>query len=264
MPELRVGLRVYERDIEFRLELDPDFVADASTAVMHQRGPGCEPELLHLLARVLRPGDLAFDIGANIGYFTLAMARLVGPTGKVVAYEPDCRNIDKLIRNTQLNRIGNVTAVNHPLWHDAGLIRFYPHWDSGASSLARSAVDYVEILATTLNHEFALGGIPKLIKLDTEGSEFAILSPDGTVYPNKVPYVVCELNSPALRRFGHSVEQLRQLMNGRDYSTYLLQQNGMLPIRIPIDTALNSKIENLNVVFSDDYWISRAWPEITI
>jgi FkbM family methyltransferase len=56
----------------------------------------------------LRPGNVFFDIGANVGYYSLLGARLVGPRGRVVALEPVVRNVAFLHRHIVLNKAGNV------------------------------------------------------------------------------------------------------------------------------------------------------------
>lgn len=59
----------------------------------------------------LKPGDVAVDVGANIGFFCILFATLVGPRGKVVAFEPLPENVSILTRNTGLNNLTNVTIV---------------------------------------------------------------------------------------------------------------------------------------------------------
>ena len=55
-----------------------------------------EPAITKVIESIVNKGDCCLDIGANIGYFTLMLAKLVGPTGKVFAFEPDPRNISLL------------------------------------------------------------------------------------------------------------------------------------------------------------------------
>ena len=71
---------------------------------------GCyEPELRAYLQRVCRPGGTFIDVGANIGVFTIPVARQLGPTGRVIAIEASHLIADMLRRNIALNRIENVT-----------------------------------------------------------------------------------------------------------------------------------------------------------
>lgn len=65
---------------------------------------GFEVATLRMYERYVRPGDVVFDIGANIGSHTLPLARLVGPVGRVHAFEPTAFAYGKLLRNLALNR----------------------------------------------------------------------------------------------------------------------------------------------------------------
>src|SRR5574341_250760 len=70
-----------------------------------------EPEQTSCFAETLKKGMVFFDIGANVGYYTILAAQLVGPTGRVFAFEPVIRNIVYLYRHTILNRVKNVTIL---------------------------------------------------------------------------------------------------------------------------------------------------------
>lgn len=71
-----------------------------------------EPDETALIVDRLRPGDTFVDIGANIGWFTLIAARIVGESGMVIAYEPDPDNFAILDRNIARNGLTNVVAIN--------------------------------------------------------------------------------------------------------------------------------------------------------
>jgi len=64
-----------------------------------------------IFQKYVKKGDNVLDVGANIGYFTLMLAKLVGPTGKVFAFEPDPRNISLLKKNIETNGYQNVVVV---------------------------------------------------------------------------------------------------------------------------------------------------------
>src|ERR1044071_5090239 len=81
---------------------------------------------LTLFHQLLRPGDLAVDVGANIGALTLGMARLVAPGGAVVAFEPQRAIFDILCNNLRSNGIANVTASRRAVGRAPGAIRVPP------------------------------------------------------------------------------------------------------------------------------------------
>ncbi|HWZ58637.1 MAG TPA: FkbM family methyltransferase, partial [Gemmatimonadaceae bacterium] len=77
-----------------------------------------------VFARTVRPGDVVYDLGANVGFYTLLAARLAGPTGRVVAFEPVPRNLGYLRRHIALNQCENVTVVAAAVSDRSGTARF--------------------------------------------------------------------------------------------------------------------------------------------
>jgi FkbM family methyltransferase len=137
-----------------------------------------EPATLALFDGVLRPGDIAVDVGANLGLMTLHAAYLVGATGSVVAVEPHPVYFSRLIRNIELNNLTNVRAVQMAAGAAPELRTIYdvPSVNIGRSSLVRpniasrpGGVVSVERLDKILSDL----GIPRvrLIKIDVEGFE---------------------------------------------------------------------------------------------
>ena len=74
-----------------------------------------EPESTRAVQALLGPGQVALDIGANIGYFTIEMSRIVGDEGSVVAFEPTVYYRDVLVRNLEENKIRNCQIVPYGL-----------------------------------------------------------------------------------------------------------------------------------------------------
>jgi FkbM family methyltransferase len=83
-----------------------------------------EPEIQKILAERLRPGMVFYDVGANIGFFTLAAARLVGETGKVFSFEPDAEVAYRLRENASYNGFAWVSITETALWSRCGDIAF--------------------------------------------------------------------------------------------------------------------------------------------
>ena len=84
-------------------------------------GEFCEPEL-QVLTDVLRPGNTAVDVGANVGVHSVRMAQAVGRAGKVIAFEPQRRIFQILCANLALNALPNVHALNAASGAQAGQI----------------------------------------------------------------------------------------------------------------------------------------------
>lgn len=81
-----------------------------------------EPELTMMLRRYLRTGDVAIDVGANIGLHSLTMAGIVGPAGRIIACEPSPSVAAKLRRNLELNRERGVTPLEVAVSDREGLV----------------------------------------------------------------------------------------------------------------------------------------------
>lgn len=135
-------------------------------------------ERLEVLRAVVEPGDCVWDIGAHKGFVTLAFSRMVGPTGTVVAVEPSARNLWFLERHVEWNGIENVEIVPAALSDHRGQGAFGGRGDSLAYTLGdgdetvpvRTIPDVVD--DRRLPH-------PRVLKIDAEGQEAAILEGAG-------------------------------------------------------------------------------------
>lgn len=260
---MHVVLTLDGKDVTFDLTYDPQFAADFATRWCLEHRGCCEPEVANLMARVLRSGDFAIDVGANIGFFTILMARLVGPTGHVLAFEPGQNNLDKFQRNLTLNKLENVEHSGQPLWSRAEKVEFHLAADSGLNSMAANehTLGRVPLHANVLD-AFCRDRVPRLIKIDAEGSEEHILRGSIAILDRGVPFITAEINEPALERLGHSQRSLRDFMSDKGYSTFVLRSDGGLPIHVPYSTMIRTQ-DNTNVLFSDSMKVGMMWPEVT-
>lgn len=124
------------------------------------------------LRRLVSEGAVVYDVGANVGFYTLAMARLVGPSGKVFAFEPEARNAHLLRRHIELNNLRQVTVVQAAVSSEHGLIGF-----SGDREHGRMADVSGYLIPTMSLDEFIGRGYPppSFIKMDVEGAEAKVL-----------------------------------------------------------------------------------------
>lgn len=133
--------------------------------------------LTEALAETIKPGMTVVDIGANLGYFTILMADLVGPDGAVHAFEPNPELVSKLARSVSINGFyDTVTLHEQALGDSEALVRlivpenepkngYLAEWEEGAAELqlqTRRFDSYVELLAADV------------IKIDADTSELAI------------------------------------------------------------------------------------------
>ena len=127
-----------------------------------------------------KPGDTVFDMGAHCGISTCTLARLVGPQGRVVAFEPDPLNYSLLLRNLERHGHTNVTPLNIAVARESGTARFNCEGTIGSglvSLLERDSVGTaIDVQTVTLAEAFARWGRPSFCKIDIEGAELEVLA----------------------------------------------------------------------------------------
>jgi FkbM family methyltransferase len=148
-----------------------------------------------LVARVVRPGDVIYDLGAHAGFYTLLAAKLTGPTGRVVAFEPVPRNLGYLRRNLALNHCENVTVVAAAVADRSGTARFQEGPLTTVGTLAQEGGYDVQVVALD-DYD---GPAPRVIKMDVEGAEAAVLRGARRVLREVRPIVLLSTHSTALR-----------------------------------------------------------------
>ena len=144
---------------------------------------GCyEPQETQIASRVLRPGDVFVDVGANWGYFTLAAAHWVGAAGRVIAFEPEPRLFELLTTNLALNRIQSVRPRQLAVAAGRGTLRFAAfradggNWGVSRSVQSTAPADF-ECRTAALDDELDAEqvGTVQLTKIDVEGGEADVL-----------------------------------------------------------------------------------------
>jgi FkbM family methyltransferase len=233
-----------------------------------------EADVAAIMVRVLGDGDMAVDVGANAGFFTILMAHLVGANGKVVSFEPGANTVNRLKNNIKLNHLDNVTLIERPVSNREEEVTFHLNSDdSGGNALWNPAdfpINYksqaTELSQTmtsiTLDNVFMKNSlpIPKLIKIDTEGAEQRVLEGAKRLITGAaIPFIIAELHAFGLEKMGHSQTSLRSLMSELGYSTFLLYYDGRLPKLVPPSTNIESQ-QFINLLFSTPENISRYWP----
>lgn len=143
-----------------------------------------ELPLQEALARLLRSGDVFYDIGANAGFYTLLAGRLVGPQGRVYAFEPLPVNVESLREQIELNEMFTVEIVTTPVSFEEGRMEFsHSERDNSTAHLGppRAPDERMEwIDVTTLDRFAAAHRMPTLVKIDVEGFEGQVL--DGATW----------------------------------------------------------------------------------
>lgn len=179
-----------------------------------------------LMRLAVRPGDVCVDVGANIGYYTRLLSRLVGPTGRVVAYEPYPPAFDLLRRNSA--RLPNVRIVQAALSDAPGEADLFVARTEDMSSLSASAGrSHVRVRLETLDALHTEVPRVDFIKIDVEGFEYAVLGGGLELLRLYRPIVTFELTRRYIDRFGHDIEDFRALLQPLGYSIHWLDHHGV-------------------------------------
>lgn len=182
----------------------------------------------------LKKGDTVVDAGANIGVFTVLAAKSVGDDGKLIAIEPEKKNVENLRKNIEINGLNNVAVVPKGLWNRRSKKRLYLTRGSTGHSLVQEQAHHTdlaghqptddkteEIETDTLDNILEELGVSKVdfIKMDIEGAEIQAL--DGmkrTLKTNDVKLAIaayhivngaqtCKIVTPWLEKAGFDVHE---------------------------------------------------------
>jgi FkbM family methyltransferase len=143
-----------------------------------------EPNVIRALQQYLRPGDICFDVGSHVGYMTILMAHLVGPSGRVAAFEPVPETFAALRENVRLNGLENVQTECTAVGEQEGTICLYCDstqelsWTPSVAAYSAGGGDLKRISAPVLtldDYARTSGLLPAVVKIDVEGAELAVL-----------------------------------------------------------------------------------------
>lgn len=202
-----------------------------------------EPSTVRFYRKVLRPGDIVLDIGANIGAHTLPFAQCVGPDGRVYAFEPTEFAYNKLIENLTLNpELNRVVTPNHMLLKPPG------DWPAPSEIYSSWPLDPVgevhekhlgqlrplgAVAMDTVDSYCAAKGITRVdwIKIDVDGNETTVLRGSTGTLRDMRPKMIIELSPYVCREAGHRFDELVDLLRGAGYDFYDLESGRELPSR---------------------------------
>lgn len=204
--------------------------ADTGIAPWLLTGREFAPDEAMVLRRLLKPGMVFADVGANIGYFSLIAARAVGGGGKVFAFEPDEENFSLLQRNIRDNGYKNVVAIKKAVSDKTGRARLYFEQENlcAHSLVPKTGQNFQEVETVSLD-DFFRGQKVDVIKIDVEGTEPAVLvGMQKLIEANPELVLLTEFYPAALRRFGVLPEQYLRDLKSVGFLLYQLGQNGAL------------------------------------
>jgi FkbM family methyltransferase len=243
--ELRIA------DLDSPLSMRVHAIADVHVSAAIAASGIWEPQETQFLLDTLRPGDVFVDVGANIGYFSLLAARLVGTTGAVLAFEPEAANYALLEANCRLNHCDNIRCFQAALGEEnTGGTLYLNELNRGDHSLYPAEAGRVGQEINIVNGSKLIGAThPRVncIKIDTQGAECDVLNGLQELILASAPdlIMIIEFSPMHLKNAGTSGRRLLDLLAGYDWQMYLMDTDadGLLPVTAQQVRSLNDITE---------------------
>jgi FkbM family methyltransferase len=166
-----------------------------------------EPEVQRALVEHLRPGMTFYDLGANIGFFSLMAARLAGPQGRIFSFEADPEIAARLRENLSRNRFANARVEQKAVWSESSTVSFArvdpgtsPDRGLGHVAPGDSGSSTITVEAISLDQFAAENPAPDFVKCDVEGAEKEVFRGAAKLLATKHPILLVEMHSAENRR----------------------------------------------------------------
>jgi FkbM family methyltransferase len=224
------------------------------------RGNWTEEEL-PLVKEIVRPGDTVIDIGANYGLYSYHLSHMVGPTGRIHAFEPIPFTASTFELVARALRFRNVTLYKEGAGNRTGDVTFQlPVQASGAPAAGQAhlggrandapgmqrfhsfpSTRQVTCRLVRLDERLADVREVSFIKADIEGSELYAFEGASNLITRDCPTVLCEINTWFLEGFGIALPALLGFFSQRGYQLYSFdaRQQRLLPAQVGPDSAEN-------------------------
>lgn len=201
-----------------------------------------EPEVVRAYSRIVRPGHTVLDVGANVGAHTLPLARRVGPTGRVVAFEPTVFALEKLRANLGLNpSLASRVTVEQAMLVGSGdeqlPSHLYSSWPvkggDAVHPLHRGRPEATErARAVTMDRYVAETGLDAvdLVKIDVDGYEDQVLLGAAETIARFRPPILLELAPYLYDGTTHSFSAIIDFLRDHGYALRPLRRRGSLPL----------------------------------
>jgi len=202
---------------------------------------GCiDPNEFALLDKLLMPGMVVVDAGANEGIYTVFASQRVGNTGSVWAFEPSKREFERLEANVRLNQFTNVHSFCLALADENAAADLSIAEDEHAGHNTLGQFVYAEtqlsgresVPLRRLDSFLQENALERLdfLKLDVEGAEMRVLAGAREALSRFRPLILLEANEPSLKAQGSSREEMIRFLESQAYRLYLFDPGTGLPV----------------------------------
>lgn len=184
-----------------------------------------EPVHFEWLTKFMSDHSVFFDIGANVGWYSLHLAKHF-PKSLIVAFEPVPKTFKRLASNITSNALGNVRAVNIALNEKNEELVFYVRPDMTGAASARNITENDKAIEVRCdgrrldNYWQELGANPDIMKIDVEGGEIFVLRGGEKCLSESKPIVFCEMLRKWSDKFGYTPNDTIRFMEGLGYMCF--------------------------------------------
>jgi len=194
-----------------------------------------EPELREIFRAVLLTGGVAVDVGANVGWHTLLMARLVGDEGRVLAAEANPSVRGRLHNNLKLNRFTQVEVIPFAIADTEGIVDFYdPEADNSDPGNGHVVADgappkreTIRVETRRLDTIVSMANVERLdlIKIDVEGFEWPVLKGGEQSIAKFRPHIIFEYNAEYTSRGRADPCVIAEFFHRQRYRLFAIRRN---------------------------------------
>ena len=211
-----------------------------------------------IIREEIHEGDIVIDVGANIGYYTLIFAQLVGSSGKVFAFEPESKNFEILKKNIEINNYPNIVAEQKIVSDKSGIVKLFiaEHGIVGHRiNQQKSSQKFIEVESIILDNyikKLNLDSKINFIKIDVEGSEPKVLEGAKEIMQKSNQLkIFTEFNRESVKEYGVEPKEMIDLLYRNGFKIYLPNYNNNKINLTSANELLTSKetlLENINLL----------------
>lgn len=183
-----------------------------------------EVPIQNIFAQHLKTGDVFYDIGSNVGFFSIIAAKLVGDKGKVYAFEPGSENAKSIRHNAQLNNFSQIEVIEKAVSSNSGQGQLLLATYAGGHALATAdappdLAGEVTVDLVSIDDLIAQNKIepPNFVKVDVEGAELDVLKGMTETIKTYQPTIIYEVDDGDRTAYERKYQELADFLKSFNY-----------------------------------------------